>query len=446
MLTSTGTFSIPLSVNQKYLMKRIYTRLTLYLIVCLCFFSKSIVGQTFIKVKNGHFMNGTRAYYYIGANVWYAPMLAASSRGNKRMIRELDLLKANGVTNLRILVGADGPARANKVAPSLQTAPGIYNDSLLAGLDHLLAEMQRRNMKAVLYLTNSWEWSGGYSQYLEWSGHGKAPVPALDGWNTFTKYAAQFVDCDSCKILFQKHIAHILNRTNRYTHRSYKNDPAIMAWQIANEPRAFSDSGKVSFAKWVVETARYIKSIDSNHLVSTGSEGQSGSEGDLKLYETIHAEPAIDYLTIHIWPNNWGWLNKADLPSSIGTAITNTGMYLDRHLEIARRLKKPLVLEEFGFPRDSLKYSPASSTSLRDRYYNSVFRLVTQSARAHDVLAGCNFWAWAGSGRATPGHVFWEKGDMYLGDPAQEEQGLNSVFNTDATLQLIKESNSLLTN
>lgn len=70
-----------------------------------------------------------------------------------------------------------------KVEPTLQVSPGVYNDTILAGLDYLLAEMGKRDMSVVLYLNNSWEWSGGYGQYLEWAGFGKAPVPAVDGWN-----------------------------------------------------------------------------------------------------------------------------------------------------------------------------------------------------------------------------------------------------------------------
>jgi len=39
------------------------------------------------------------------------------------------------------------------------------------------------------------------------------------------------------------------------------------------------------------------------------------------------------------------------------------------------------------------------------------------------------------------------KGDDYTGDPAQEQQGLNSVFASDeSTTQLIKEINTQLGN
>ncbi|OOQ57127.1 glycoside hydrolase 5 family protein [Mucilaginibacter pedocola] len=424
-------------------MKRTAT-IFICIVIALCLNVNHAKAQRFVKASGGHFTIGGQNYYYIGANFWYGAILGAKNGDRSRLKKELDNLKANGITNLRILVGADGPLRANKVSPSLQTAQGVYDDKLLDGLDYLLVEMGRRDMKAVLYLTNSWEWSGGYSQYLEWSGRGKAPVPSVDGWNTFTKYVAQFVECDSCKQMFKAHVKYILGRSNRYTKIRYINDPSIMAWQIANEPRAFSEAGKTAFANWVKETARYIKAIDKNHLVSTGSEGESGSEGDINLWENIHTEPAIDYLTIHIWPNNWGWLNKADLPSSLQNAVANTKSYLNKHRAVAQKLNKPLVLEEFGFPRDSIKFDAASATTVRDGYFNAVFQKVVESAKVQDVFAGCNFWAWGGSGRPTPGHIFWQKGDAYLGDPAQEEQGLNTVYDTDTTLKLIKQYNMQL--
>lgn len=34
---------------------------------------------------------------------------------------------------------------------------------------------------------------------------------------------------------------------------------------------------------------------------------------------------------------------------------------------------------------------------------------------------------------------FWQKGDDYMGDPGQEEQGLNSVYDTDTTVKLVAD-------
>ena len=47
------------------------------------------------------------------------------------------------------------------------------------------------------------------------------------------------------------------------------------------------------------------------------------------------------------------------------------------------------------------------------------------------MIAGCNFWGWGG--RANVKHVIWQPYDDYVCDPAQEEQGLNSVFASDTT-------------
>ena len=401
----------------------------------------------FVKVGGTEFIKGDRPYYYIGANYWYGGILGSAGEGGDRarLARELDLLRDLGVDNLRILVGAEGPdGQYHRVTPALQIAPGRYNDVLFDGLDFLLAEMGRRGQVAVLYLLNSWEWSGGYAQYLNWSGYGDIPYPFLPPhtWDDFKKYAVQFHGCADCRRQFQAHVRHTLGRTNRYTGKKYTEDPAIMAWEIANEPRAFSTANIPAFEQWVTETAAFIKSLDSNHLVTTGMEGEKGSEGSLALFERIHADPNIDYLTMHIWPKNWRWIDLKDIPGSMAKATDNTNAYLDRHIEVARRLGKPIIVEEFGLPRDHQRFSLDDPTTCRDAYYENIFARVLEHAGRRDVLAGCNFWTFSGTGRPVPGHVFWQRGDACLGDPPQEEQGLNSVFDTDSTIALIRNYNA----
>ena len=109
-------------------------------------------SSPFIQVENRKFIRNGSPYYYIGANFWYGAILASEGTGGnrERLHRELDSLKAIGVDNLRILVGSDGKRGVpTKVEPTLQEAPGIYNDTILAGLDYLLAEMEKRDMVAV---------------------------------------------------------------------------------------------------------------------------------------------------------------------------------------------------------------------------------------------------------------------------------------------------------
>lgn len=421
--------------------------------ICLCllliggFCHSAPRVSPFIRVSNGQFIKGGKPYYYIGTNFWYGAILASKGEGGnrKRLLMELDSLKSIGIDNLRILVGADGKnGLKSKVEPTLQKAPGVYNDTILAGLDYLLSEMAKRKMYAVLYLNNSWEWSGGYGQYLEWSGHGQAPIPAIDSWPTYFKYVNQYFKSDSARVLFANHVKYILSRTNRYTKRKYVDDPTIMSWQIGNEPRPFGEENKVNYALWINSVASLIKKLDSNHMVSTGTEGYQGTENDINLWELIHSYSNVDYTTIHIWPYNWGWAKKDSLQQTLPKSIKLTAAYIEQHLAIAHRYGKPLVVEEFGFPRDDFQFAKGSSVMLRNRYYESIFSRILEDALKKGNFAGCNFWSWGGMAKQNSKHIYWERGDDYMGDPAQEEQGLNSVFWGDTTISLIKKCNAKL--
>ena len=179
---------------------------------------------------------------------------------------------------------------ALRVTPGLQIAPGKYNRELLTGLDYLLAEMAKRDMKAVLYVNNTWEWSGGYAQYVNWSGQGDIPYPLKTSWPEFMRYAGRFHDSPECIEAYFHHVRFMLGRTNEVTGVKYVDDPTIMAWQIANEPRALSAEHIPAFEKWMKEACALFKSLDANHLLSTGSEGEHGSEGRMDLYERLHAD------------------------------------------------------------------------------------------------------------------------------------------------------------
>ena len=394
----------------------------------------------FVQVKDGHFVRHGEPYYYVGTNFWYGAILGSEGQGGdrKRLCRELDKMKSLGIDNLRILVGSDGKRGVKtKVEHTLQEAPRVFQDTILAGLDYLLMQMEKRKMVAVLYLNNSWEWSGGYGYYLEQAGLGQAPRPNEAGYSAFMQFVSQYASCEKAHQLFYDYVRFIIGRTNRYTHRRYVDDPAIMSWQIGNEPRAFSKEALPAFERWLAEASSLIRSLDSNHLISIGSEGSWGCENDIACYERICADKNVDYCNIHLWPYNWSWARKEHLVEDLGVSCKNTKEYIDAHLSVCARIGKPVVMEEFGYPRDGFSFTPGSSTQGRDGYYQYVFGLVADNAEKGGYFAGCNFWGWGGY--AQPKHEQWQVGDDYTGDPAQEAQGLNSVFVKDAsTLKVVR--------
>ena len=405
---------------------------------------------SYVTVEDGHFMRGGETYTFIGTNFWYGPILASEGRGGDiaRLERELDTLKALGITNLRVLAGADGADGVfSRVEPTLQTAPGEYNDTLLVGLDRFLVELGKRDMQAVLYVNNSWEWSGGYGQYLEWATGEKALIPLIDGYWPFMQQMRKFQTSSESQQLYFNHLRNLVGRTNSITGKPYSEDPAIFAWQIGNEPRCFSGGGDLDpeteltiqkgFLAWIGEAARIVKELDPNHLLSTGNEGLMGCEQDPLLLRQVNEIPGIDYMTIHIWPYNWTWVREDSLTEDLPQAIDNTRGYLELHRRLADELGMPVVAEEFGFPRDGFSPEMTATTTARDAYYEYVFSTVGT------LLDGANFWGW--SGLAVPAHTTWESGDPYTGDPAQEAQGLNGVYVGDSTTTIIKQSiNNLL--
>ena len=157
-------------------MRRILTGLFLIIALAGC---QSSQKSDFVTVADGIFQVSGEPYYYIGANYWYGAILGSQGEygDRERLLRELDHMKSIGIDNLRVLVGAEGPDNEPfRVTPALLLSPGEYNEDLLDGLDFLLAEMKKRGQYAILYLNNAWDWSGGFSQYLNWNGYGPIPI------------------------------------------------------------------------------------------------------------------------------------------------------------------------------------------------------------------------------------------------------------------------------
>ena len=238
--------------------------------------------------------------------------------------------------------------------------------------------------------------------------------------------------------MFYDHIRFILSRTNRYSGLKYVDDPTIMSWQICNEPRAFSKEALPEFEKWLSEATAIVRSLDKNHLISLGSEGAFGCERDYGVFERICADKNVDYCNVHIWPYNWQWARKTHLKEDLEASFKYTQEYIDSHLAICNRLNKPLVLEEFGYPRDGFSFSLKSTTKARDAYYKYVLNAVAENAAKGGLLVGCNFWGWGGY--AKPRHERWQAGDDFTSDPAHEPQGFYSVYVSDkSTLKIIQK-------
>ena len=393
----------------------------------------------FVTVKGYNLYLNDKPYYFVGANYWYGSLLGLEKdekRGLARLRHELDLLKANGVTNLRLMAGAEGSGLLNgvtRVGPPLQPEQGKFDEHVLDGLDLVLDEMGKRDMKAVIFLSNNWEWSGGFQQYLIWN-HVIADrwLTEKPSWDQLRDNVAKFYTCTPCKAAYNAQVALVLGHKNGYNKRPYIEDPTIMAWELANEPRPMRPAAFGDYSRWISDSAAMIKVRDHNHLVTIGHEGSIVKDVD-DLYVKINSDKNLDYLTIHIWPKNWGWFKSGNMGADFDNVIDQTEIYAAENTTVAGYLKKPMVIEEFGLPRDGESLDPISSTTYRDRFYSKLLGYIGNQPGGVKEIAGANFWAFGGTARPKPGQVFWKKGDDLMGDPPMEEQGLNSVFDSDTS-------------
>ena len=403
--------------------------------------------ERFVRVDGAAFRLGGRRYRFAGANMWYAAYLGAEAPiGNRdRLRRELDSLAGLGVTNVRILGESEHSPLKNSIRPAFRTEGPHYSESLLRGLDFALAEMGRRGLRAVVYLNNFWEWSGGMMTYLSWTNGGRyldMNDPAHP-WPEFPDMVADFYASPRAVALAHDYLRAVVTRTNTITGLRYADDPAIMAWQLANEPRpggseAVAARRMTAFRAWIGGTARLIKSLDPNHLVSTGSEGLKGCVESAVCVIDEHKPSEIDYLTTHIWPLNWNWVDSADLAGTWAGGEAKVRDYIARHIDLAAQLGKPLVFEEFGFPRDGGRFDPGTPTTFKDRFYRLIYGAVLDNAAKSGPLAGSNFWGWGGEGRAAhPDHRFQRGDTAYVADPPHEPQGWYSVFDVDRSTRAI---------
>ncbi|WP_049631043.1 mannanase [Cellvibrio sp. pealriver] len=404
----------------------------------------------FVQVKGVRFEKNGKPYVITGVNMWYAAYLGAPHGvGDRtRLAKELDTLKSIGVNNIRVLAVSEQSDINSAVKPAVTNGFGNYDENLLQGLDYLLAELAKRDMTAVLYFNNFWQWSGGMSQYMSWiTGEPMQDPNVTQQWESFMANSASFYRSEKAQQEYRNTLRKIITRVNSINGKAYVDDATIMSWQLANEPRPgnsqTSQEHKEIYINWIHATAAYIKSLDAHHLVSSGSEGEMGSVNDLDVFARAHATPDIDYLTYHMWIRNWGWFDKTNPAETWQPAWEKAQNYMRTHIDIAKKMNKPLVLEEFGLDRDMGAYAIDATTEYRDRYFREVFSVLLESAQKGEPSAGYNLWAWNGAGRTTRENYWWQEGDDFMGDPPQEEQGMYGVFDTDkSTIAIMKEFNA----
>src|SRR5450759_5129661 len=287
--------------------------------------------------RNGATLNlNGQPFRFVGTNNYY---LMYSSH---LMVDDvLNAAAANGFTVMRTWGWLDGTPKNGILFQNLVGGTMAYNDGAtgLGNLDYTVAEAGKLGLKLVIPFTGNWVDFGGEDQYVTWAGG---------------SFHDDFYTNPQIKTWYKAWISHLLNHVNSITGVAYKDDPTIMTWELANEPRCFGSGTYPASANcttatitgWAAEMSAYIKSIDNKHLVSSGSEGFLCIVGSTE-YErdcasgvdelAISKLPTIDVMSYHLYPDG-GW-NK--------TVAWGTTWIKD-HINLARQIGKASMLGEFG--------------------------------------------------------------------------------------------------
>ena len=300
----------------------------------------------FVETDGAEFVVDGEPIYFNGANNFW---ITHEYDGTKQRIDDvLDLYADLGINLVRIW--AHGEAKEGPLA--LQPEPGEYNEDALENLDYLVDAAGERGIRIIATLVDNWDHEGGMLQYAEWAG-------------AESRY--EFYTMDETREMYRDHVETILTRENTFNGREWREDPTIAMWELANEPRLEQDDvpadmdnleppeHKEVLGDWIRDMSSYIKELDDNHLVSTGSEGHyyghwsddyPDGDWDGQSYIDHHAIDTIDVASFHLYPDHWGE-NPTDPDDRL--SFHDGAEYIrERVVDAHEELGKPAYLGEFN--------------------------------------------------------------------------------------------------
>jgi hypothetical protein len=268
--------------------------------------------QDFITRQGDKLMEGGKEFRFIGANM---PGLSLpydfTMKLPERLVlptpwEQADGLKTLDQMNLRVVRIWNLPVREPKDKPAdgrmtwhYVQGPGQFNEESFKVLDSLFALANRYGIRVVFSLSDSAGYVGGLGSYAAHRG----------------KQAKEFFTDAQVKEDFKLTIRHVLTRRNTVSGVPYKDDKAILCWELGNE--LWTVPYEV-FAPWQSEMAAFVKKLDPNHLIMDARGNTIPKEPDAN----------VDIFNMHYYGNDFAASCRSHQAQSRG--------------------KRPFVIGEFG--------------------------------------------------------------------------------------------------
>ncbi|KAH8683700.1 glycoside hydrolase superfamily [Ilyonectria robusta] len=308
------------------------------------------VPKDFVTVKGQKFQLNGKDFYFAGSNAYYFPFsgtqadvekgLTAAKKAGLNVFRTWGFNDKNATTDPNGLpqYGSEGAGETGVYFQVWDNGKSTIN---VKPFDKVVNAASNTGMKLIVALTNNWADYGGMDVYTV---------------NLGGKYHDDFYRLPQIKKAYKRYVKAMVTR--------YKHSSAIMAWELANEPRCGADGVRnlprsanctpELLTEWTEEMSAYIKSLDPNHLVTWGGEGGFNRESDDWAYNGSDGGDFdheltlsnIDFGVFHTYPDWWS------------KTVEWSNQWIRDHAASGAKAKKPVVHEEYGWltPEARLEY------------------------------------------------------------------------------------------
>ncbi|MGZ6375630.1 MAG: LamG-like jellyroll fold domain-containing protein, partial [Ktedonobacterales bacterium] len=358
-----------------------------------------VAASQFVKTSGTRFILNGSTFRWLGFNAYD---LVENYTTAQVQALFTQLKNSYGVNVVRVWAFGESTVTSSPPAWCFQygATGGTWNEPTFVKLDNIVNAAKTAGIKLILVTGNNWGTYGGKAVYSQWYNAANA-----------TSYNDQDFHIQTGIInLYKAYLNKLITRVNTVTSVAYSAEPTIMAWECINEGRysggvgqtdtnnsTSSSSFLTAMTNWYTTISGYIKSLDSNHLVGTGSitqafSFQNGSpvhNGTTSYgldFNLQHQISSIDYCDFHWYqwsdPNNDGVLSEKQPTAAAWYA------QLQEFATQAAAMGKPLTVGECGMDKRSINSSPINYYP-RDAYLRLVWQTLYQMGGS-----GVCLWEW----------------------------------------------------
>lgn len=338
-----------------------------------------VTTPQFVDTLGTQFVLGNAPFYFNGSNQYY--LMYKPEAMSEDFFKRVSYLGMNVV-------------RTWMFCNDTKTHDGVCIN-MKSGDDFILTKANRTAAEQAI-VDRSYELFDNYvalaHQYDQ-----KLVLSLADHWNYFgnlDSYGSSHYGNPESIAKFKAFITELLQHHNPLTGYTYAEDPAIMMWELANEPRCSSGCDAQIFKAWTKEVSEHIRALAPNHLISIGAESSfdnNGTGDDYGFIKEVNDVETIDAISAHLYPT---WWNMSD---------AETLANFDQLAEVGRALNKPTYIGEFSWPiasASTVGVDLARRTQVFEDWYD-------KAAEHNDVIAGMLAWQISG--------LEWGNGNTPLG-------------------------------